>query len=46
VTSRFQGDPADCIIHATAREAMTPLVTRDDRMHRFAAATHGMRTVS
>jgi PIN domain nuclease of toxin-antitoxin system len=41
----FEGDPADCIIYATARELMVPLVTKDDRMHRFAAAARGMRIV-
>lgn len=41
----FEGDPADCIIYATARELVAPLVTKDDRMHRFAAAARGMRIV-
>ena len=41
----FEGDPADCIIYATARELVAPLVTKDDRIHRFAAAARGMRIV-
>ncbi len=41
----FEGDPADCIIYATARELVVPLITKDDRMHRFAAAARGMRIV-
>ncbi len=41
----FEGDPADCIIYATARELVAPLITKDHRMHRFAAAARGMRIV-
>jgi len=41
----FEGDPADCMIYATARELMAALVTKDDRIHRYAAAARGMRIV-
>ena len=41
----FEGDPADCVIYATARELVAPLITKDHRMHRFAAAARGMRIV-
>ncbi len=36
----FHGDPADRIIYASAQFARCPLVTKDDRLQRFAHA-HG-----
>ena len=41
----FQGDPADRLIYATARELHVPLVTKDERLHGFAAAQGDVRTV-
>jgi PIN domain nuclease of toxin-antitoxin system len=35
---RFESDPADRIIYATARAANAQLVTRDERLHSFDAA--------
>jgi PIN domain nuclease of toxin-antitoxin system len=33
----FPGDPADRLLYATARDLRVPLVTKDDRLHGFAA---------
>ena len=43
--SAFHGDPADRLIYATARELHVPLVTKDERLHAFAAAQGDVRTV-
>jgi PIN domain nuclease of toxin-antitoxin system len=32
----FPGDPADRLIYATARSLRVPLVTKDERVRRFA----------
>lgn len=44
-TRGFGGDPADCLIYATAREAMLPLVTKDRVLHDFARQTKDVRAV-
>jgi PIN domain nuclease of toxin-antitoxin system len=36
----FRGDPADCILIATARHLDVPLVTRDRRILNYARAGH------
>ncbi len=41
----FEGDPADAMLCATARALGTPLVTKDRRLHDFAAVTTGLRTL-
>ena len=41
----FRGDPADCLLYATARELAVPLVTKDSAIREHAAATGGLRTV-
>jgi PIN domain nuclease of toxin-antitoxin system len=41
----FEGDPADCLIYATAREHSVALVTKDRRIHEFAAAAKGQPVI-
>lgn len=41
----FDGDPADCMVYATARELGATLVTKDRRMHDYARAAKGVRVV-
>jgi len=41
----FGGDPADCLIYATAREELLPLVTKDRALHDFARRTKDVRAV-
>jgi PIN domain nuclease of toxin-antitoxin system len=41
----FGGDQADCLIYATAREAMLPLVTKDRALHDFAQQAKDVRAV-
>lgn len=42
---RFPGDPADRLIYATARELRVPLVSKDERLHAFAALDGAVRVV-
>jgi PIN domain nuclease of toxin-antitoxin system len=42
---RFPGDPADRLVYATARELRVPLVTKDERLHVFAALDGAVRVV-
>lgn len=41
----FPGDPADRLIYATAKDLNVPLVTKDDRLHAYAAAHKDVRVV-
>lgn len=41
----FRGDPADRLIYATAATMDVPLVTKDDRLHSFAASHGGVEAV-
>lgn len=41
----FTGDPADCLIYATAREALLPLATKDRALHDFAQTAKDVRIV-
>ena len=41
----FPGDPADCLLYATARELAVPLVTKDDRILEHARASKAVRVV-
>jgi PIN domain nuclease of toxin-antitoxin system len=41
----FRGDPADCLLYATARELAVPLVTKDSAIREHAATTRGLRTI-
>lgn len=41
----FEGDPADALLCATARSLGVPLVTKDRRLHEFAAVTTGLRAL-
>jgi PIN domain nuclease of toxin-antitoxin system len=41
----FHGDPADRLIYATARDLGLPLVTRDERLHAFAATRGDVRVI-
>ena len=41
----FPGDPADRLIYATARDLRAPLVSKDEKMHRVAAARGDVRVI-
>lgn len=41
----LHGDPADRLLYATARELVTPLVTKDKRLRDFARASRSVRTI-
>lgn len=41
----FPGDPADCLLYATARERDVPLVTKDERLRRYARERRDLRIV-
>lgn len=43
--ARFAGDPADRMIYATARDLRVPLVSKDERLHAFAAREGVVRVV-
>lgn len=41
--SGFHGDPADCLLYATARELRVPLVTKDRRIREHARRAGDLR---
>lgn len=45
VKEGFHGDPADGFLYATAREHLVPLLTKDERIARFASQSGDVRVV-
>ncbi len=45
LTDGFEGDPADRLIYATAADLRVPLVTKDSRLHAFAAHDRAVRLI-
>lgn len=41
----FPGDPADRLIYATALDIHVPLLSKDERLHRFAERDRGVRVI-
>ncbi len=41
----FSADPADRMIYATAREALVPLLSKDDRLHEYAERHREVRVI-
>ena len=41
----FEGDPADAILYATARERDVPLLTKDERIRGYAATTRDLKAI-
>ncbi|MBV6509347.1 MAG: Ribonuclease VapC22 [Acidimicrobiales bacterium] len=41
----FGGDPADCMLYATAREQLVPLITKDMEIRRYAARQKDLRVI-
>ncbi len=41
----FAGDPVDRLLYATARDLRIPLVSKDDRLHDFAALTGDVHVI-
>lgn len=41
----FGGDPADCMLYATAREHLVPLITKDMEIRRYAARKKDLRVI-
>jgi PIN domain nuclease of toxin-antitoxin system len=42
---RFPGDPIDRLLYATARDLRVPFVTKDDRLHAYAASARDVEVV-
>jgi PIN domain nuclease of toxin-antitoxin system len=41
----FDGDPADAMLYATARERDVPLLTKDERIRAYAAAARDVKAI-